>query len=221
MSELSKRQLAALEHVWCDLQNEPGAALAPDDNDAACRAALDAWLAGTLSSKGRLSDGSLDALIELEREAENQPVAQAYVARVVGTVMPGRNGEPPLCAELASALRDHSRRRDYQLSGPIHDRYGYCNWEIDVPVHAGSVRLSFNGEVVLLTFPGGYTWPAFAQQPEDAIEALADQLRLLDSYAHPATRTVQVKRAFRRPRTELRLSDGTVLCRRGGMRSQT
>lgn len=78
-----------------------------------------------------------------------------------------------------------------------------------------------NDEVFLLTFSGGFTWPEFGYEPQEAREALHHQLRLLDSYADPATRMVSVKRALRRPRTELHLSDGTVLWRRGGRRART
>ena len=206
MTELSKRQLAALQRVWHDVQTEPDARETPDTDDSVCRAGLDAWLAGVISSDGRLTKTSLHDLIELEHEAEGHPVARAYVDRVVAVLMPHRDDEPSWDATLGEVIREHCRERNYQVSAGMKDRFGYQTWEIHVPNREGPVELSLNGEVFLLTFPGGFTWPDFAQDPEDASEAVHDQLRLLDAYADPATRTLSVKRALRRPRTELHLS---------------
>ena len=221
MTELSKRQVVDLQRVWRDLRSEPDAAETPITADTVFRAGLDAWLAGVLSSDGRITDTSLDDLLDLQREARDHPVARAYVDRVVTAVMPNRAEEPRWYADLAVTIREHCRQHSYQVSAGIRDRFGYRTWQIDVPSREGPVQLTFNGEVLLLSFPGGFTWPEFAYAPEDSIDALQDQLRLLDSYADPATRTVSVKRALRSPRTELHLSDGTVLWRRGGRRART
>jgi len=53
MTELSKRQLTALQRIWGDLQSEPDARETPDTDDSVCRAGLDAWLAGVIRSDGR------------------------------------------------------------------------------------------------------------------------------------------------------------------------
>ncbi|MFL6133618.1 MAG: hypothetical protein ACJ72A_12480, partial [Nocardioidaceae bacterium] len=221
VTRLSRRQVAELQRVWRDLRSEQGAAEPPDTDDSVFRAGLDAWLTGVISSDGRLADTSLDDLLDLEREAKDHAVARAYVDRVVAVVVPRREAEPPWHAELADVIREHCRERGYGLSDGGRDRFGYRTLSITVPNREGPVELSLNGETFLLTFPGGFTWPEFEYAPEAAKAALQDQLRLVDSYADPDTRTVSVKRALRSPRTELHLSDGTVLRRHGGRRPQS
>jgi hypothetical protein len=216
---LSARQVTELRGVWRDLEREPDAAAPPRTDDAVCRAGLDAWLAGVISSEGRLTDTALNDLLALEAEAEDHPTAHAYVERVVAVAMPNRDSEPPWYAELTVAVREHCRKRGYRVEDGGRDRFGYRSWHVEVPDRAGPVQLSSNGETFLLTFPGGFTWPEFGYGPADAHEALEDQLRLLDSYADPATRTIRVRRVLRSSRTELHLSDGTVLWRHGGRRA--
>jgi hypothetical protein len=219
VTPLSGRQVTELRGVWSDLRGEPDAAAWPDTDDAVCRAGLDAWLAGVISSDGQLASTSLNDLLALEAEATGHPVARAYVRRVVAVVLPNRGSEPPWYAELAVAIREHCGERGYSVGDGVRDRFGYWTWDIEVPNRPGSVQLSLNGETFLLTFPGGFTWPEFGYVSTDANEALEDQLRLLDSYADPATRTVSVRRVLRSPRTELHLNDGTVLWRHGGRRA--
>jgi hypothetical protein len=220
VTTLSTRQVTELRRVWRDLRSQPDAAEPPYTDDAVCRAGLDAWLAGVISSDGRLTKTSLDDLLALETEAEDHRVARAYVGQVVAAVMPNRGVESPSYAEFAVVIREHCRGRGYRVSDGVRDRFGYRTWNIEVPNRGGSVQLSLNGETFLLTFPGGFSWPEFGYVPEEANEALNGQLRLLDSYADPATRTVSVKRALRSPRTELHFSDDTVLWRHGGRRAR-
>lgn len=215
VTQLSPRQIAELREVWADLQDEPGANQAAQTDDAVCRAWLDAWLAGVLSSYGQVTSASLDDLLAQRNEAEERPLARAYVERVVTCLMPGRDREGWRQGHADVMVQEHCREHGYQVSGAVTDRFGYQSWRIAVP---GRVGLECNGELCLLTFPGGYTWPEFGHSSEGARQALEDQLRLLDAYAEPATRTVTRKRALRRSRTELRLSDGTVLWHGGGTR---
>ncbi len=219
MAELSERQLAELEQVWGDLQREPDAGETPETEDVVCRAGLDAWLAGVVST-GRLTTTSLDDLLDVRVEARDHPVARSYMDRVVAIVLPNLGEEALWYTDLAVTVREHCRQRGYLVSDGTRDRFGYRTWHVEVPGRGGHVQLAFNGEVFLLNFPGGFTWPEFAYEREDAIDALQDQLRLVDSYASPATRTVTVQRALRSPRLELHLSDGTVLWRRGGRRAR-
>jgi hypothetical protein len=216
---LSARQVTELRVVWSDLESEPDAADPPTTDDAVCRAGLDAWLAGVISSDGRLTGTSLNDLLALEPDAEDHPTARAYVERVVAVVMPNRGCEPPWYGGFAVVIREHCRERSYRVDDAGRDRFGYRSWHIEVPDRAGPVHLSFNGETVLLTFPGGFSWPEFGSLPAEANQALEDQLRLLDAYADPTTRTTRVRRALRSGRTELHLSDGTVLWRHGGGRA--
>jgi hypothetical protein len=221
VTQLSQRQVTHLQRVWNDLRNEPDAAETPSTDDAVCRDWLDSWLAGVISSNGEVTTAALDDLLELAREAKDHHRARAYVDGVVAAVMPTREAEPPWRAELDETIREHCRKSSYHVSDGGGDRFGYWTWKIDVPDREEPVRLSLNGEVVLQTFPGGFSRGEFGYSPEEVKEALQEQLQLLDSYADPATRTVSVRRALRRPRTELHLSDGTVLWRRGGKRPQT
>jgi hypothetical protein len=216
---LSARQVAELRGIWRNLESEPDAADPPNTDDAVCRAGLDAWLAGVISTAGRLTDAALNDLLALEAEAEHHLVARSYVERVLAAVKVDRGSEPPWHAGFTTAVREHCRKRGYRVDDGVRDRFGYRTWNIEVPDRPEPVQLSLNGETFLLTFPGGFSWPEFGYLPAQANEALEDQLRLLDSYADPATRTVSVRGALRSPRTELHLSDGTVLWRHGGRRA--
>lgn len=187
----------------------------PEDEDAACRAGLESWLARVLSSKGRVASSSLEPLLELEADAKDLAVARMYVDRALKSVMPSRNVQG-MFDQADPVIREHSRIHNYQLGTTTLDRFGYWIWEIDVADQDGAVRLVLNGEVSLLTFPDGFTWPEFAQVPADARDAVRAQLRRLDAYTDPRTRLVRAKRRLRPPRTELQLSDGTVLWRGGG-----
>lgn len=218
MNALSKRQIIALEGVWSDLAGAPDSDWPPQTDNAVCLAALDAWMAGVISSHGRVDEQSLQDLLDLADDAKSHGVARRYVDRVVELVMPHRADEPPRYSAFAEIVRDHCEARGYGATGGESDRFGYRNWDIEVSNRQGRVRLSINGEVFLLDFPGDFTWPEFGYSQEQADEALADQLRLLDAYADPATRAVSVKRFLRPRRTELHMSDGTVLWRRGGKR---
>lgn len=127
--------------------------------------------------------------------------------------------EPPRqLAQLAAQVERHGDARGYAVRslGAAHD--GYVAFLVSIPGREGEAKLSFDGEVFLLDLPGGYTWPEFGYTDEDAQEALRDQLALLDAYADPRTHEVEVARSLRRPRQELRLSNGAVLRRRGWSR---
>jgi hypothetical protein len=157
---LSARQVTQLRGVWRHLEREPGAATPPNTDDAVWRAGLDAWLAGVISSQGQLTDTALNDLLALEAEAGDNPLARAYVARVLAAVLPTRGSEPPWYAGFTVAVREHCRQRGYRVDGGFRDRFGYRTWNIEVPNRAGQVQLSLNGETVLLAFPGGFTWGA-------------------------------------------------------------
>lgn len=86
---------------------------------------------------------------------------------------------------------------------------------VAVPDKQGVVRLSVDGEVFTLSFPGGYSWAEFAYEDEDRLEALNDLLRFLDAYASPETKEVSVPRRLLPDRKELRVSNGAVLHTRG------
>lgn len=86
---------------------------------------------------------------------------------------------------------------------------------VAVPEKDGVVRLSVDGEIFSLSFPGGHSWVEFAYEDEDRQEALQDLLRFLDAYASPDTREVTVPRRLLPDRKELRVSNGAVLHARG------
>src|SRR3954452_20260451 len=157
VTPLSAHQVTELRVIWSDLESEPDAADPPNTDDAACRAGLDAWLAGVISSDGRLTVASLNDLLTLEAEAQDHSTAHAYVERVVAVVMPNRGSEPPWYGGFAVVIGEHCRKRGYRVDDAGRDRFGYRTWHIEVPDRAGSVHLSLNGETVLLTFPGGFS----------------------------------------------------------------
>lgn len=210
--QLSKRQVASLRRVWSDLALELDAGDIPETDDAACRDGLDSWLAGVISSDGRVDDSALENLLDLERGTAGDSKAAAYLARVTAVVMPYRDallGRAPLVA----VVKEHCFKRGYRLRDRTPDRPGDMAWTIEVPSREGQVDLALSGDLFELTFPGGYLWIEFAYEPEDEREALDEQLRILDAFADPATTIVTIKRALRRPRTELHLSDGTRMWR--------
>ena len=130
--------------------------------------------------------------------------------------------EPPVqLAQLAAQVERYGEIRGYAVRSLGADDGGYLAFLTSIPGREGEAKLSFNGEVFLLGLPGGYTWSEFGYTDEDAQEALRDQLALLDAYADPRTREVEVARSLRRPRVELRLSNGAVLRRRGWSRGPT
>jgi len=92
---------------------------------------------------------------------------------------------------------------------------GWLTQRIEVPGTGGVVKLSFNGEVFALSFPGGYSWAEYAYEDDDRAEALMDLLRILDAYASPVTYEVTVSRRLLPDRRELRVSNGAVLRARG------
>src|SRR6476659_5620117 len=123
--------------------------------------------------------------------------------------------EPPVqLAQLAANVERHGDIRGYTVRSLGADDDGYLAFLMSIPGREGEAKLSFDGEVFLLDLPGGYTWEEFGYTDEDAQEALRDQLALLDAHADPRTREVEVARSLRRPRTDLRLGNGTVLRRR-------
>lgn len=168
-----------------------------------------------------MSESSLDELLGMEVEVGDHLVARAYVGRVVGVVMPNRAEEPWWSADYAAAVGEHCRQRGYQVSDGGRNRFGYRTWQIDVHNGEEPASLSLNGEVFLLDFPGGFTWPEFGYTPAEGGGVLQDQLALLDAYADPATLVVSVRRALRGSRTELHLADGTRLWRGGGVRARS
>lgn len=126
---------------------------------------------------------------------------------------------PDHVAHLWQALVQHCADRGYALGAPETDRHAYLNVQVNLPGPGGTnpswVRLSLNGEVFALSFPGGYHWTEYSYAPEDGSEAMADVLAFVDAFADPRTHEVEVSRRLRRARTEMRVSNGAVLRRRG------
>lgn len=126
----------------------------------------------------------------------------------------------PSADSFATAVNSHCEAKGYVIerSETTDSRHLVTN----VDVRPGArVRISLDGEVFELTFPGGYNWAEFAQNPGDGPEALADALVFVDAYADPATREVETRRWLRRPRRELHVSNGAVLRRRGWSKGPT
>lgn len=119
---------------------------------------------------------------------------------------------------LDRATQQHCLEHGYTIEGWCLAQDGYRVVVLRVPDQEGTVRLAYNGEVFLLSFPGGYDWADFAYQDEEREDVLEEQLRFLDVYATPPTVEATVKRRFRRDRRELRLSNGAVLRNRGWSR---
>ena len=117
--------------------------------------------------------------------------------------------------QLGAEVERHCLRRGYRVED-TGTKHGYRSFSIDVPGKDAAARLTFNGEVFLLSFPGGYSWAEFAYHDEDRDDALSDLLRFLDAYADPDTREVQTRRRLRPRRRELQVSNGAVLRARGG-----
>ncbi len=215
---LSSRQLAELQQVCSELDAEPDADVTPATGDATCRAQLHTLLTGVISSEGHLAGSALRELVDLQAEAENLPRAGKHVDRAVAVVMPHRENEPGWLSVVRRLVTEHVGDRGYAAGEGELDRAGYVNWRISIPGQEEPTRLCFSGEVALLIFPGGFLSAEFGYTRADSIAALRAQLRLLDAYADPATRVVQRQRLGRQ-RSELRISDGSVLWKGGGRRA--
>jgi|GEM_PF-1967446 hypothetical protein len=115
---------------------------------------------------------------------------------------------------LDAAALKHLENAGYRvLESASEDR---CRTHVfAVPGKDGLVRLSVDGELFSLSFPGGYSWTEFAYEDEDRDEALNDLLLFLDAYASPGTREITVPRRLLPDRKELRVSNGAVLRTRG------
>jgi len=121
-------------------------------------------------------------------------------------------GEPGSLEGLVHIVAAYGADRRYPIVREKRD--GHLEFHIQVPTK-GVVELSLDGEVFTLTFPGGYQWGDFAQEPEEAHEVLRELLTFIDSYSDPATVEVDTPRKLRPTRPELRMSNGAVLRAKG------
>lgn len=212
---LSPRQQEAL----AQLQAEMTFANPPATDDEVALAGLDAWIAGVLSSQGQVAASSVRYLLEQQVEALPRSAAGEMLDAVVAVVLPVRGADDDWPNGQASVVVDHCSSNDYRVHQEGPDEFGWVRWAIDCASDGTrTARLSTNGEVVELSFRGGYTWAEYGYDADDSAVALAQQLRLLDAYAAPSTQEVLARRWFGRRRRELHLSDGTRLWRGGGRR---
>ena len=88
MHYLSAAQRADLERLWRELGAAYPMASPPETDDEVVAAALDAWIAGVLSSEGRFSSASLRDLAELIKESEPEGRVTALAERTLTVVRP-------------------------------------------------------------------------------------------------------------------------------------
>jgi len=132
---------------------------------------------------------------------------------------PFRQGsnEPRSLDGLARIVAAYAAERRYRVGR--EDRDGRLKFHIHVPTKR-VVELGLDGEVFTLTFPGGYRWGDFAQEPEEAHGVLTQLLTFIDSYSDPATFEVDMPRKLRPARPELRMSNGRCCGPRAGARDR-
>lgn len=217
MMHLWRSDLRQLKRILRDLAAEPDAHAAPTTDDSADRAGLEAWLVGILSSRGDVSRDDLDMLVSMADETQTVGAAKVYVARVHDVLAPHR-ALLEFLDSLDSQITEHCRSRAYSLTNAEVRGVYYRRWLITIPDRLGQVRLTHNGEVFSLSFPGGFSMGEIGYSREDAVEALGDALELLDDYADPATVLVTRRRRFRRTTPQLRFANGSVLQARSGRR---
>ena len=66
MAQLSSAQVAMLEQIWTELWVGQRPASPPITDEELAREILDSWLAGVLSSNGRISEGALRDLLAFQ-----------------------------------------------------------------------------------------------------------------------------------------------------------
>ena len=218
MVQLSPRQLASLAEIQGGLSVRPESGRAPTEDDEVSLAVLDAWIAGVLSSGGQASAASVRDLLELQLDSRPASHSERLIDSVVAVVLPSREVDDDWPAAQLAVVKDHCRSRGYVLEEEGFDEFGSVRWSVTCGDDATPVRMSTNGELVTVSFPGGYSWTEFGYSADESGAALATQLRLVDAYADPATREVLARRWFGRRRRELHIAGGTKLWRSGGSR---
>jgi hypothetical protein len=122
---------------------------------------------------------------------------------------------------LSGLVVRHCREHGYRLVDSVDSEDGYRRFSIAIPGGDAHVRLTFNGEVFMLSFPGGYSWTEYAYCDDDRAEAVEDQLRFLDAFFAAGTHEVVLPRRLRPDRRELHVSNGAVLSVRGWSKGPT
>ena len=212
---LSPRQQEAL----AQLQGKLTPATPPATDDEVTLAGLDAWIAGVLSSQGQVAAKSVRYLLEQQVEATPGSAASTMVDAVVAVVLPVRGVDDDWPNGQAAVVIDHCSSNNYRVDQQGPEEFGWVRWSIDCATDGTKpARLSTDGEVVELSFPGGYTWAEYGYNADDSAVALTQQLRLLSAYAATSSQDVLARRWLGRQRRELHLSDGTRLWRGGGSR---
>lgn len=90
MHQLSAAQLVDLERLWSELAWAYPMASPPENDDDVLAAALDAWIAGVISSEGCVSTASIDDLADVIKGLGAEGQAAAFAQRVVALVRPAR-----------------------------------------------------------------------------------------------------------------------------------
>ncbi|QKE85141.1 hypothetical protein [Arthrobacter sp. NEB 688] len=90
MLQLSAAQLVDLERLWSELGLAFPMASPPESDDEVLAAALDAWIAGVVSSEGRMSTASVDELTNVIKGLGAGGRAAAFAQRVVAVVRSAR-----------------------------------------------------------------------------------------------------------------------------------
>lgn len=99
---------------------------------------------------------------------------------------------PPLIDALDRVAEQHCVSRGYVVETRSLESDGYRRMTVRVNGGGEAVRVTYNGEIFSLSFPGGYGWTEFAYDDVDREEALMDLLRFLDAYADSGTHEVLV-----------------------------
>lgn len=90
MHQLSATQVGDLERLWSELGLAYPMASPPEHDDEVLAAAFDAWIAGVVSSEGRVSTASIDDLADVVKGLGAEGRAAAFAQRVVAVVRPAR-----------------------------------------------------------------------------------------------------------------------------------
>lgn len=215
--QLSPRQLALLAEVQTKLGHRTGIGRVPVTDDDVALAVLESWIAGVLSSQGRVTARSVRDLLEQQIDSRPASDAERLIDSAVAAILPARESDRHWPEAQVAVVKDHCADHGYTWADLGHDELGYVRWSVTCTPGVAAAQLSTNGEVVQLSFPGGYSWAEFGYSADGSGAALASQLRLLDAYAKPARQEVLARRWLGR-RKELHLADGTRLWRRGGSR---
>jgi hypothetical protein len=90
VNQLSADEVACLEEVWAELGRSYPYAAPPQSDEEEVAVALDAWIAGVVSSKGSFTPAAVGLLMDLAEDSHPGWRVTGLIGRTVALVSPTR-----------------------------------------------------------------------------------------------------------------------------------